>query len=113
MIFLAVALDGGSAEVVNGTYELTDHGKLIRYLTEEEYLPFTNYESKFFSSSWLMFYRKCRLPPALAKGGNCRVLRDTSRAVNRCKETSGRSWKIRNLGLLRLRRRNTRRLLSG
>jgi hypothetical protein len=33
MIFLAVALDGGSPEVVNGTYELTNHGMLIRYLT--------------------------------------------------------------------------------
>ena len=40
MIFPAVRLHGGSAEVVNGTHELTDHGKLIRRLTEEEYLRF-------------------------------------------------------------------------
>jgi hypothetical protein len=56
MIFLAVVLHSRRTGVVNGTYELTDHGTLIGYLTEEEYLRLTNYDAKFFSSSWLMFY---------------------------------------------------------
>jgi hypothetical protein len=56
MIFLAVALHGGSAEVVNGAYQLTDHGKLIRYITVEEYLRFTDYELRFFSRGWVIFY---------------------------------------------------------
>ena len=51
-----MALHSGHAEVVNGRCELTDHGKPIRYLTKEEYLRFTNYELRFFSSDWLMFY---------------------------------------------------------
>jgi hypothetical protein len=37
MIYLFVGLRGGSAEVVNGSYQLMDHNKLIRYLSEEEY----------------------------------------------------------------------------
>jgi hypothetical protein len=56
MVFLMLALHGGSPELVNGAYQLTDHGRLIRYLTEEEYLRFTNYELRFFSSGWMIFY---------------------------------------------------------
>jgi len=56
MIFLMIAFHGGSPEVINGSYQLTDHGKLIRYLTEEEYLRFRNYELRFFSSGWMIFY---------------------------------------------------------
>ena len=56
MIFLFVALRGGSAEVVNGSYVLNPHGKLSRYLTEDEYLRFTAYELRFFSSGWMIFY---------------------------------------------------------
>ena len=35
---------------------MTDHGKPIRYLTEEEQLRFTNYELRFLSSGRIMFY---------------------------------------------------------
>ena len=71
MIFLAVARHGASAEVVNSTYELTNRGQLIRYLTEEAYLRFPNYELRF-------------LLPALARGGNGPV-------PTRWQRTSGQS----------------------
>jgi len=68
---------------------LTDCGKLIRYLTEEEYPRFRNYESKFFSSSRLMFYAasaayRLHLREVVTAG----FPSDLSRAMNRWKKTS-------------------------
>ena len=84
---------GASAEVVNGTYELTDHGKLIRHLTEEEYLRFTNYELRFFSSGWLKFdAASAAYFLDLQEVVTARVLRDTSGAMKRWQKASGQSW---------------------
>jgi hypothetical protein len=56
MIFLFVVLHGGGAEVVNGSYQLLEHGKLIGYLTENEYYRDITIELRFFSSGWMIAY---------------------------------------------------------
>ena len=56
MILLFVAFKGGSPEVVNGAYQLSDHGRLIRYITPYEYLQSLTLELRFFSSGWLAGY---------------------------------------------------------
>ena len=53
MVSMLVVFKGGSPEMVNGTYELADHGKLIRYLTLSEYQSLRNWELRFFSSGWI------------------------------------------------------------
>jgi hypothetical protein len=56
MISMIIVFKGGSPTMVNGTYELANHGKLIRYLTLEEYQGLTNWELRFFSSGWVVFF---------------------------------------------------------
>jgi hypothetical protein len=54
MVVLFIVLKAGSPKFTNGSYQLTDHGKLIRYLTEDEYKNMTNWELRFFASGWMI-----------------------------------------------------------
>lgn len=56
MISLYIVLKGGSPVIVNGSYQLTDHGRRIRFLTKDEYQSFTNWELRFFASGWMIFF---------------------------------------------------------
>lgn len=56
MVSMFVVFKGGSPTMVDGSYQLTDHGKLIRYLTADEYQSLTNWELRFFSSGWMVFF---------------------------------------------------------
>jgi len=56
MALLFVSFSGGSPEVVNGSYRLSNHGKLIRYLSKDEYQQSLMLELRFFTSGWLVGY---------------------------------------------------------
>ncbi len=54
MIVLYIVFKGGSPAIVDGSYQLTDHGRLIRDLTAAEYQSFTNWELRFFASGLMI-----------------------------------------------------------
>jgi hypothetical protein len=55
-IFLAATTEAGSASIEGGKYVLTEHGKLVRELTEPEYTDFRAKQVRAFSGHWLVFY---------------------------------------------------------
>ena len=56
MVLIYVAFEGGSPTAVNGTYELSDHGRFIRALGREEYEHDAMLEIRFFTSGWIASY---------------------------------------------------------
>ena len=46
----------GTPEIKDGLYVLSNHGKLIRILTEQEYHHFKANEVRGFSGHWILFY---------------------------------------------------------
>ena len=46
----------GGPDIMDGQYILQNHGKLIAYLTEQEYHHYRANEVRFFSGFWLAFY---------------------------------------------------------
>ena len=51
-----VITHGGSPDIVNGSYVLSDHGKIIRDLTEAEYLKLAGWETRFMASFLIAIY---------------------------------------------------------
>jgi hypothetical protein len=70
-ILFMIQSEGASPSVLNGKFALTNHGKLVREITENEYHLFQARVLCGFSGHWLIFYfvplvfflfRKKRLP---------------------------------------------------
>lgn len=59
-IFISIIKDhnppGGIPDIQDGHYVLTNHGKLIRTLTEQEYHLYRAGQIRFFSRLWLLFF---------------------------------------------------------
>jgi hypothetical protein len=53
--FLALS-NTGSPEIINGEYVLNSHGKIIKYISEREYLFLKGWELRFFASGWILGY---------------------------------------------------------
>jgi hypothetical protein len=53
--FLALS-HGASPEIINGEYVLDSHGKIVRYVSEREYLFLKGWELRLFASGWMVFY---------------------------------------------------------
>ncbi len=51
-----VLLEGGGPHIVDGQYVLSNHGEIIRQLTEAEYIKCHAYEIRLFSGHWMVFY---------------------------------------------------------
>lgn len=45
-----------SPEIVNGQYVLSDHGRVVRPISEGEYLRLKASELRLFASGWMVFY---------------------------------------------------------
>jgi hypothetical protein len=61
VLFIFLSEGGGVPDIKDGQFILHSHGKLIRYLTEQEYHMKKAYVLRVFSGHWLMFY----LAPAM------------------------------------------------
>jgi hypothetical protein len=55
-LFVFNSEGGGVPDIWDGQYVLHSHGKLIRYLTEQEYHMKKAYVLRAFSGHWLIFY---------------------------------------------------------
>jgi len=55
LAFLALS-HASSPEIVNGEYVLNSHGKIVRYISEREYLALKGWELRLFASGWMVFY---------------------------------------------------------
>jgi hypothetical protein len=55
-ILFLIHVRGGSPEIVNGVYQLTNHGKLIQNLSAAEYERAINHELRFFSAGWALMF---------------------------------------------------------
>ncbi len=51
-----VLLEGGGPHIVDGQYVLSNHGEIIRQLTQAEYIKCHAYEIRLFSGHWMCFY---------------------------------------------------------
>ena len=54
--FLALCCYAASPEIINGDYVLNSHGKIIRYISERDYLSLKGWELRFFASGWIVMY---------------------------------------------------------
>jgi hypothetical protein len=55
-ILFMIQSEGASPSILNGKFALTNHGKLVREITENEYHLFQARVLRGFSGHWLMFY---------------------------------------------------------
>jgi len=55
-ILFVIWSDGGGPDIINGQYALTDHGRLIRYISRDEYEFYLANEMRLFSGTMLTFY---------------------------------------------------------
>jgi hypothetical protein len=55
LLFMA-GTEGGSAQLRDGHYILTEHGKFIRDITAQEYAAFQANVARRFSGHWMFFY---------------------------------------------------------
>jgi hypothetical protein len=51
-----VLLGGHSPTVRNGAYALSDHGRVVRTISEHDYHRYRAYEARLFSGHWMLFY---------------------------------------------------------
>jgi hypothetical protein len=49
-------MGNGGADIVNGAYVLTSHGRVLSHLTQGEYHLHKAYELRYFSGGWLLFW---------------------------------------------------------
>jgi hypothetical protein len=56
--FLAFMVSSREAapEIANGEYVLSDHGKIVRYISEKEYFLLKASKLRLFASGWMVFY---------------------------------------------------------
>ena len=45
-----------SPEIQNGQYVLSNHGEIVRELSEQQYLHLKEWELRMFASGWMCFY---------------------------------------------------------
>jgi hypothetical protein len=45
-----------SPEIINGEYVLNNHGKIVGYISEKDYLLLKGWELRLFASGWMFFY---------------------------------------------------------
>ncbi len=55
MAFIVLS-EGGGPNIIDGEYVLSNHGDIIRTLTEKEYFLFQANELRGFSGHWMLFY---------------------------------------------------------
>jgi len=55
-LFSMSLLQGGGPNIINGEYVLSNHGKILRTLTEVEYYKFQAHELRAFSGHWMLFF---------------------------------------------------------
>jgi hypothetical protein len=55
VLFLVLSR-AASPEVQNGQYVLNNHGRIVRVLSEGEYLHLEGWELRMFASGWMCFY---------------------------------------------------------
>jgi hypothetical protein len=57
MFFAFLALShAASPEIINGAYVLNNHGKIVGYISEKDYLFLKGRELRLFASGWVFFY---------------------------------------------------------
>jgi hypothetical protein len=54
-VFLALS-HAASPEIINGAYVLNNHGKIVGYISERDYLFLKGWELRLFASGWMFFY---------------------------------------------------------
>jgi hypothetical protein len=54
-VFLALS-HAASPEIIDGAYVLNNHGKIIGYISEKDYLFLKGWELRLFASGWMFFY---------------------------------------------------------
>jgi hypothetical protein len=54
-VFLALS-HAASPEIINGAYVLNNHGKIVGYISEKDYLFLKGWELRLFASGWMFFY---------------------------------------------------------
>ncbi len=54
-VFLALS-HAASPEIINGAYVLNNHGKIVGYISERDYLFLKGWELRLFASGWIFFY---------------------------------------------------------
>ena len=55
-LFIVLMRHGGPSRGENGEFALTEHGRLIRKISEEEFHRYRAYEARGFSGHWMAFY---------------------------------------------------------
>jgi hypothetical protein len=55
IVFLALS-HAASPEIINGAYVLNNHGKIVGYISERDYLFLKGWELRLFASGWMFFY---------------------------------------------------------
>ncbi|MEP7366260.1 MAG: hypothetical protein ABI972_23630 [Acidobacteriota bacterium] len=56
MALMYIYFEGGSPTVVDGKPQLSNHGRFIRYLTDEEFAYAQHYELRLFSCAWMSIF---------------------------------------------------------
>jgi hypothetical protein len=57
MFFIFLVLShAASPEIINGSYVLNSHGKIIGYISERDYLFLKGWELRLFASLWIVMY---------------------------------------------------------
>jgi hypothetical protein len=54
--FFSSFSEGGTPEIRNNQFVLMNHGKLIRTLSQDEYVTYKRYVARGFSGHWIFFY---------------------------------------------------------
>ncbi|HEX9062566.1 MAG TPA: hypothetical protein VF941_20520 [Clostridia bacterium] len=54
-LFGALTKDG-NPDIISGNYVISNHGKIVRVISEDEYEKHRSYEVRGFSGAWMLFY---------------------------------------------------------
>jgi hypothetical protein len=54
-VFLILS-HAASPEIIDGAYVLNNHGKIVGYISEKDYLFLKGWELRLFASGWMFFY---------------------------------------------------------
>jgi hypothetical protein len=55
-LFFLTSSHAAAPEIINGEYVLNDHGRIVKVLTQSEYLRLKGAELRLFATGWLFFY---------------------------------------------------------
>ncbi|GMA98630.1 hypothetical protein PIPA1_14300 [Pelosinus sp. IPA-1] len=51
-----ILMKDGSPNIISGNYVISDHGKIVRVISEQEYELYQSYVVRGFSGHWMIFY---------------------------------------------------------